>query len=139
MNWFVDTLSITIGMNLWLFPQISEHCPYRWPGRLTENLTSFNRPGVASVFTPSLGIVHVCCCYTSAAVTIIQIGEFMGSTVVNIKFEFNWLQTLKLVLWNSPGTLPMAAFLRSQHSEGSSLHFGKWPSSAFCRLHLNIY
>jgi len=32
---------------------------------------------VASVFTPSLGTVHEC--NTSAAVTIIRIGEFIGS------------------------------------------------------------
>ena len=36
-------------------------------------------PGVASVFTPSLGTVHEC--NTSAAVTIIRIGEFMGNTI----------------------------------------------------------
>jgi hypothetical protein len=41
-------------MNLWFVPQISEHCPYRKPDRLIENLTWFNRPGVASVFTPVL-------------------------------------------------------------------------------------
>lgn len=65
-------------MNLWFAPQISEHCPYKMPGRLIENLTWFRRPGVASVFTPKLGTVHECS--TSAAVTIIRIGEFIGST-----------------------------------------------------------
>jgi len=79
INWLVDTLSITIGMNLWFAPQISEHCPYRRPGRLIENLTWFSRSCVASVFTPSLGTLHECS--TSAAVTIIQIGEFMGRTI----------------------------------------------------------
>lgn len=39
MNLFVVTLSIVIGINLWFAPQISEHCPYRIPGRLIENLT----------------------------------------------------------------------------------------------------
>ena len=39
INWFVDTLSITIGINLWFAPQISEHCPYNRPGRLIVNLT----------------------------------------------------------------------------------------------------
>ena len=34
---------------------------------------------MASVFTLSLGTVHEC--NTSAAVTIIRIGEFMGSTI----------------------------------------------------------
>jgi hypothetical protein len=77
-KWFVDTLSIAIGMNLRFAPQISEHCPYRTPGRLIENLNWFKRPGVASVFTPSLGTVHECT--TSADVTIIRIGDFIGST-----------------------------------------------------------
>jgi hypothetical protein len=65
-------------MNLRFAPQISEHCPYSRPGRLIENLTWFSRPGVTSVFTPSLGTVHEC--NTSAAVTIIRIDEFIGST-----------------------------------------------------------
>ena len=65
-------------MNLWFAPQISEHCPYRRPGRLTENITWFSRPDVASLFTPSLGTVHEC--DTTAAVAIIRIGEFIGST-----------------------------------------------------------
>jgi len=34
IKWHVDTLSITIGINLWFALQISEHCPYRIPGRL---------------------------------------------------------------------------------------------------------
>jgi hypothetical protein len=55
MKLFADTLSITIGMNLWLAPQISEHCPYRIPGRIIEKLVWFSRPGVGSVCMPSLG------------------------------------------------------------------------------------
>src|SRR5215470_10551484 len=78
MKYFAGTLSIVIGINLWFAPQISEHCPYSSPGRLIENLIWFSRPGVASVFTPSLGIVHECS--TSAAVTISRIGEFIGRT-----------------------------------------------------------
>jgi hypothetical protein len=65
-------------MNLCFDPQISEHCPHRRPGRLIENLTWFSRPGVAYVFTASLGTVHEC--NTSAAVTIIGICEFNGIT-----------------------------------------------------------
>ena len=38
-----------------------------------------SRSGVASVFTPSLGTVQEC--NTSAAVTIIRIGEFNGSAI----------------------------------------------------------
>jgi hypothetical protein len=48
-------------------------------GQLIENFTWFSRPGVASVFTPSLGTDHEC--KTSAAVTIIRMGEFIGNTI----------------------------------------------------------
>jgi len=72
-------LSVRVGMNLWFAPQISEHCPYRITGRLTEDLVWFSRPGVACAFIPSLGIVHVCSTYV--VVTIIQVGEFMGRTI----------------------------------------------------------
>ena len=64
-------------MNLWFAPQISEHCPYSRPGRLIENLTWFSRPGVTSVFTPSLGTGHGC--NISAAVAIIRIGGCIKS------------------------------------------------------------
>jgi hypothetical protein len=64
-------------MNLWFAPHISEHCPYRTRGRLIENLTWFSMSGVASVFTPSLCTVREC--NTSADVTIIRIGEFIGN------------------------------------------------------------
>ena len=79
INWFSDTLSVIIGINLRFALQISEHCTYRIPGRLIENLTWFSRSGVASVFTPSLGTVREC--NTSDAVTIIRIGEFIGNTI----------------------------------------------------------
>jgi hypothetical protein len=32
MNWFVHTLSITIGINLWFAPQISEHYCFFYDG-----------------------------------------------------------------------------------------------------------
>jgi len=35
---FVEILSKTIGINLWLAPQISEHCPKYNPGRVIINL-----------------------------------------------------------------------------------------------------
>ena len=36
---FLDgTLSMTIGINLWLAPQISEHWPKKTPGRLEKKL-----------------------------------------------------------------------------------------------------
>ena len=52
------TTSITIGINLWFAPQISEHCPKKTPGRCLMNLTWFNRPGTASAFTPKEGTVQ---------------------------------------------------------------------------------
>jgi hypothetical protein len=44
--------------------------------RFLEN--HWRNPGVGSAFSLSLGTVHEC--NTSAAVTIIRIGEFIGST-----------------------------------------------------------
>ena len=75
----VGTLSIIIGINLLFAPQNSEHFPYIIPGRLIENLAWFSQPGVAFVFVPSLSTVQEC--NMSAAVTIIRIGEFIGSTI----------------------------------------------------------
>lgn len=78
MKFFNGTLSIVIGINLWLAPQISEHCPNIIPGRLILNLPWFSRPGVASILIPRAGIAHEC--KTSAAVTKIRIWVFMGNT-----------------------------------------------------------
>jgi len=50
--------SITIGINEWLAPQISEHCPYKILGLLIIREVWFSRPGIASTFTLSDGIVH---------------------------------------------------------------------------------
>jgi hypothetical protein len=47
-----------IGMNLWLAPQISEHCPFNLEDLRDFKVTMFMRPGTASDFTISLGIVH---------------------------------------------------------------------------------
>lgn len=47
-----------IGINLWLAPQISEHCPKKIPVRFKLNLIWFNRPGEASILTPEEGIVQ---------------------------------------------------------------------------------
>lgn len=71
--------SITIGMKLWFVPQISEHCPKNNPGRLINILVWFNRPGVASIFTPKDGTVHEC--KTSAAETIIRTCVLIGKTI----------------------------------------------------------
>lgn len=67
---FVD--SITIGIKLWLIPQISEHCPKRTPGRLRNIIDWFNRPGVESILIPKDGTVHAW--ITSIEVVIIRMG-----------------------------------------------------------------
>lgn len=69
---------MTLFQNMRFASRICEQCPYRIPGRLTDDLVWFSRPGVARAFTPSLGVVHVCSSY--AVVTIIQIGAFKGRT-----------------------------------------------------------
>jgi len=50
--------SITIGINLWLAPQISEHWPKNRPGALIKNDDWLRRPGTASALTARAGIVH---------------------------------------------------------------------------------
>jgi len=72
-------LSITIGINLWFVPQISEHCPKNKLDRLIKKFVWFNRPGVASIFTPKAGIVHEW--RTSAAVTKIRICLLTGKII----------------------------------------------------------
>lgn len=47
-----------MGINLWLAPQISEHCPKNTPERALEIQSWLIRPGMASIFTPKEGIVQ---------------------------------------------------------------------------------
>lgn len=54
----ISTNSTQIGIKEWFAPQISEHCPNRTDGLMAANDTWFNRPGIASTFTPRAGIVH---------------------------------------------------------------------------------
>lgn len=58
IKFFIEVISIEIGINLWFAPQISEHWPKYIPGRLEEEKHWFNRPGIASIFKPKDGIVH---------------------------------------------------------------------------------
>jgi len=67
-----------IGINLWLVPQISEHWPTDNPGRLDRIVIWFIRPGVASILTPSDGIVHEW--ITSVEDARIRMGVFIGIT-----------------------------------------------------------
>lgn len=67
---------MTIGINLWLIPQISEHCPKYKPGRYIINMVWFNRPGVESILIPKEGTVHEW--ITSIEVVRIRIGYLNG-------------------------------------------------------------
>lgn len=64
--------SITIGINLWFIPQISEHCPKNNPGRFISNNDWLRRPGVESILIPREGTVHEW--ITSIEVVSIRIG-----------------------------------------------------------------
>lgn len=68
--------SITIGINLWFVPQISEHCPKNKPGRFIINIVWFNRPGVESILIPKAGTVQAW--ITSIEVVKIRIGKLNG-------------------------------------------------------------
>lgn len=74
-----ETASSTIGIKLWLAPQISEHCPYNKPGRRQYILNWLSRPGIASTLIPNDGIVHEW--ITSAADTRRRICVLNGITV----------------------------------------------------------
>ena len=73
------TVSKTIGIKLWLAPQISEHWPKNKPARWAINLTWFKRPGTASAFTPNDGTVHAC--KTSAEEIKIRTWILKGTTI----------------------------------------------------------
>lgn len=79
MKYFKLTLSITMGINLWFAPQISEHCPKNTPGRLIIKFVWFSRPGAPSTLTPKVGTVQEC--NTSAAEIKIRIFIFVGKTI----------------------------------------------------------
>lgn len=64
--------SMTIGINLWFVPQISEHWPKYNPGRYIYNKDWFNRPGVESILIPKDGTVQEW--ITSMDVVKIRIG-----------------------------------------------------------------
>lgn len=70
--------SITIGIKLWLIPQISEHWPKNNPGRLINIIDWFNRPGVESILIPKEGTVHAW--ITSNDEVIRRIGKLNGIT-----------------------------------------------------------
>jgi hypothetical protein len=75
-KWAGGMPSTTIGMKVWLTPQISEHCPKYRPGRDRKAVIWFVRPGIASAFKPMLGTAHLW--ITSVAVTRIRISVWVG-------------------------------------------------------------
>lgn len=68
--------STTIGINLWLVPQISEHWPKNNPGRFIISIIWFKRPGVESILIPKAGTVQAW--ITSIDVVKIRIGKLNG-------------------------------------------------------------
>lgn len=78
-KWVRGTASTTIGMKLWLDPQISEHWPKNKPGWDVINVVWFSRPGTASVLIPRAGTAHEC--RTSSAEINIRIGDSIGMTM----------------------------------------------------------
>lgn len=86
--------STTIGINLWLVPQISEHCPKNNPGRFINNIVWFSRPGVESILIPKEGTVQAW--ITSIEVVKIRIGKLNGrmhrlsTSKRRNSLSFNW-------------------------------------------------
>lgn len=112
INILGEIFSITIGINLWFAPQISEHWPNEIPVWLGKNLTWFNRPGVASIFTPIDGIVHEW--ITSVAVISIRIWDLNGITVrLSTSSSRNVIFSLAII-----GTIyeSNSIFLKSEYS-----------------------
>lgn len=68
--------STTMGMNLWLVPQISEHWPKNNPGRFIISIIWFRRPGVESILIPRAGTVQAW--ITSIDVVKIRMGKLNG-------------------------------------------------------------
>lgn len=68
-----------MGINEWLIPQISEHCPKNNPGEFIKKIIWLRWPGVASILIPNEGIVQEW--ITSEAVTIIWICNFIGKII----------------------------------------------------------
>ena len=105
-------LSITIGIKLWFAPQISEHWPKNKPVRLIKKFVWFSRPGDASIFTPSEGIVHEW--RTSAAETKIRIwlliGKIIRLSTSNSRKESK-VMSLAEIMYESNSTL-----LKSEYS-----------------------
>lgn len=88
-------------MNLWLTPQISEHCPIKSPAYLIKQQNWFNRPGTASIFNPKEGTDQEW--ITSLEETIKWIGVFTGKIKelsTSIKriplFKFNIYESKKM-------------------------------------------
>lgn len=73
---FALITSRAIGMNEWLAPQISEHCPYMVAGCRGLITSWLRRPGIASALTPREGTAHEW--RTSAAVTRIRVSTPHG-------------------------------------------------------------
>lgn len=97
IKFLYDVHSIEIGINLWLIPQISEHCPKKIPGRWDIRVIWLIRPGDASILIPRDGIVQEW--ITSMEVTNNRIGVIKGIiTRLSTSNKRNWLILLLLLI-----------------------------------------
>lgn len=96
MKFWILVDSTTMGINLWLIPQISEHWPKYSPGRCMIIRDWFSRPGVESILIPIEGTVHAW--MTSIDVDSSRIGKLKGimhrlsTSKRRNSFNWSWLE-----------------------------------------------
>lgn len=88
----IEVDSSLMGINEWLAPQISEHCPKKILVWLIIKFVWFNFPGMASTLIPSEGIVQAW--ITSAAVIKIRVWRLKGIIILlsvsSKRYSFNF-------------------------------------------------
>ena len=110
------TISKTIGINLWLAPQISEHWPYKRPGRKENILNWFKRPGKASTLIPMEGTVQEW--ITSAADTKSRIWVLNGIIVrlsTSKRRRSDIFNSLEGIMYESNSTLGKSEYSYDQY------------------------
>jgi len=122
---------MTIGINLWFIPQISEHWPKNTPGRFIDRRVWFNRPGVESILIPREGTVQEW--ITSIEVVNKRIGSLNG-IIHRLSTSNNRNLFSSIVFW---GTINESKF-RLGKSEYSYLQYHWWPIALTVILQLLI-
>ena len=112
--------SMTMGINLWLIPQISEHWPKNRPGRFINSMVWFNRPGVESILIPKEGTVHAW--ITSKEVVKIRMGNLYGriQRLSTSKRRNSWGKSWFVGIINESNST-------EEKSEYSYLQYHWWP------------